>query len=97
MKLFSKGPSREGSVSLRLGAKVRACVLWVTLLLGIAIASSAAAQYTVAPGGSVAVSPCINGCTAPPPDPDGPYSYSGAGGRGYYTPHSPSKSLISLS
>ena len=84
MKLFSKGPSREGSVSLRLGAKVRACVLWVTLLLGIAIASSAAAQYTVAPGGSVAVSPCINGCTAPPPDPDGPYSYSGAGGRGYY-------------
>ena len=35
MKLFSKGPSREGSGSLRLGAKVRACVLWVTLLLGM--------------------------------------------------------------
>ena len=69
---------------MRLLAWLKWVACLATLAVAMGCASNAAAQYTVAPGASVAVNPCVNGCTAPPPDPDGPYSYSGAGGRGYY-------------
>ena len=85
MKMYRTGPSSEGPQPVRLLAWLKWFACLATLALVMGGASNAAAQYTVAPGGWVAVNPCVNGCSAPPPDPDGPYSYSGAS-RGYFNP-----------
>lgn len=52
------GPSSEGPQSVRLRAWLKWIACLATLALVMGGASNAAAQYTVAPGGSVSVSPC---------------------------------------